>query len=60
MDNLLPVIAACWMALWLFLAFVAVKFKEYDIWAGIGIVIIGIWLFVAGWSIRWIWWVWEA
>ncbi|MBC8280875.1 MAG: hypothetical protein H8E48_08840 [Chloroflexi bacterium] len=60
MDNPVVVILVCWMALWSLLAFVAVKLKGYDIWAGIAIIIIGIWLFGAGWSIRWVLWVWEA
>lgn len=60
MENPVAVIFFAWMALWLVLGFIAVKFKGYDIWAGIGIFIIGLWLFGAGWSLRWIFWVWDS
>ncbi len=50
------VISVAWLASWLLAGVFIVRFKGYDIWAGIALVSIGVWSLGVAYGLRWIHW----
>jgi hypothetical protein len=55
MDDFWTIIGVVWLLAFL-LAAIRVVRTNHDVWAGFGVTCLGLWIFAAGWAIKWLWW----